>query len=64
MVWSVELLDHKKDEPELAVSVTEEPLHISTVPAGVIVGVGNGFTVIVVEGEVPVQPFASVTVTE
>jgi hypothetical protein len=51
------------DEPALALNVTLPPVQNVVGPPGVIVAVGNVFTVTVVPVDVAEQPFA-VTVTE
>ncbi len=52
---------HTNEFPPLAVSVVPCPLQIDT-PAGVIDGLGIGFTFTVLEADAE-QPFPSVTVT-
>ena len=55
--------DQRYDPPLDAVSVTLPPAQKVVGPPAVIVGVGFGLTVTTVAAEVPLQPFASVTVT-
>ncbi|MCA6458394.1 MAG: hypothetical protein IM599_04635 [Chitinophagaceae bacterium] len=54
---------HTYDVPPLPVKETVPPAQNVVVPLGVIVAVGNGFTVTVVTDEVALQPFPSVAVT-
>jgi len=56
-------VDHEYDAAAGAVSVTEPPAQNVVGPLGVIVEVGNGFTVTEVAALVALQPFAFVTVT-
>jgi hypothetical protein len=56
-------VDQRYETPPEAVSVTLPPAQNVVAPLGVIVAVGNGFTVTVWDAGVEVQPFASVVVT-
>jgi hypothetical protein len=56
-------VDQRYETPPDAVSVTLPPAQNVVAPLGVIVAVGNGFTVTVRDAGVDVQPFESVVVT-
>ena len=56
-------VDQRYDTPPDAVSVTLPPAQKVVGPLGVIVAVGNGFTVTVCDAGAEVQPFPSVVVT-
>jgi hypothetical protein len=56
-------VDQRYDTPPDAVSVTLPPAQNVVAPLGVIVAVGNGFTVTVRDAGVEVHPFPSVVVT-
>ena len=56
-------VDQRYDTPPEAVSVTLPPAQKVVGPLGVIVAVGNGFTVTVCDAGADVQPFPSVVVT-
>ena len=54
---------HNQDVPLLAVRLIDPPTQKVVGPPAVMLAVGNGFTVTVVEEEVAEHPFALVTVT-
>ena len=56
-------VDQRYDTPPDAVRVTLPPAQNVVAPLGVMVAVGNEFTVTVCDAGVDVQPFASVVVT-
>ena len=56
-------VDQRYETPPEAVSVTLPPAQNVVAPLGVIVAVGNAFTVTVCDAGVDVQPFASVVMT-
>ena len=62
-VAAVELSDQRKEVPPLAVRITCPPWQNVSGPPGLMTGVGFGFTVTDCGADVPVHPFASVTVT-
>jgi hypothetical protein len=57
-------VDHRYDEPALAVSVTDPPAQNVVGPPAVTVATGSGFTVTVTGEPWDEQPFAFVTETE
>jgi hypothetical protein len=59
----VDALLHKYEVAADAINVTEPPSQNVVGPPGVTVGLGFGYTVIVIGVELPKQPIASVTVT-
>ncbi len=63
MAWVVAPLDHRYDAPFEAVSVTLPPAQNVVGPPAVIAAAGFALTVTAVGDDVPLQPFALVTVT-
>ena len=64
MACVVAPLLHNHDAPAEAVNVTEPPAQNVVGPPGVMVAVGNGFTVTTVAADVAEHPLPFVTVTE